>query len=95
MSYRNLIACHVSDAVHAEFQALAQSREMAVAELLRKMVIRELAEREHAREQREQVLFLAIAMDGLLGAHPDPQLRPHLIRLWQERLAQEERRHAD
>jgi hypothetical protein len=90
-----MIACHVSDAVHAEFQTLAKSREMTVAELLRKMVIGELSQRHHAREQREQVLFLAIAMDGLLAAHPDPELRPRLIRLWQERLAHEEQRDAD
>ena len=42
-------------------------------------------------DQREQILFIALAMDGLLNAHPDPQLRPTMVRLWRERLAEEGR----
>ena len=91
MPYRNLISCHVSDAVRDSFYALAKSRELTAASLLRQMIVREIADpRDHAREQRSQILFLAIAMDGLLAAHADPELRPRLVRLWQERIAREE-----
>ena len=56
------------------------------------MVRRELAGGpDQGTEQREQILFIAIAMDGLLNAHPDPQLRQTMIRLWRERLAEEGR----
>lgn len=91
MPYRNLISCHVSDAVRDSFYALAKSRELTAAGLLRQMIVREIGDpSDHAREQRSQILFLAIAMDGLLAAHPDPDLRPRLVRLWQERIAREE-----
>lgn len=91
MPYRNLISCHVSDAVRDSFYALARSRELTAASLLRQMIVREIADpRDHAAEQRSQILFLAIAMDGLLAAHSDPELRPRLVRLWQERIAREE-----
>lgn len=36
------------------------------------------------------LLFAAIAMDGLLAAHPDQHLRPKMIQLWRERLAAEQ-----
>jgi len=91
MPYRNLISCHVSDAVREDFYALARSRELTAAQLLRQMIIREIANpRDHAREQRSQLLFLAIAMDDLLATQTDPEIRPRVIRLWQERLAREE-----
>lgn len=94
--YRNLISCHVSDAVRDSFSALAKSRDMTMAALLRQIIVRETLEPASAQEQmREMIVFLALAVDGLLGAQPDPELRPKIIRLWRERLAQEARRHAD
>lgn len=96
MPYRNLVSCHVSDPVQADFVALAKSRDMTVAGLLRQMIVREIdAPPDFTRDMRNYVLFMAIAMDGLLEAHPDPELRPRIIEIWEERVAHEDGRHAD
>ena len=92
MSYRNNINFRVGDQMRADILALAAERNTDTGKLLRAMVRRELAGGpDQVTEQREQILFIAIAMDGLLSAHPDPQLRPTMIRLWRERLAEEGR----
>ena len=94
MSYSNNMNCRVGDQMRADILALAIERNTDTGKLLRAMVRRELARGpDHVTEQREQIMFIAIAMDGLLGAHPDPQLRPTMIRLWRERLAEEGRSH--
>ena len=94
MSYSNNMNFRVGDQMRADILALAIARNTDTGKLLRAMVRRELARGpDHVTEQREQILFIAIAMDGLLGAHPDPQLRPTMIRLWRERLAEEGRSH--
>ena len=94
MSYSNNMNFRVGDQMRADILALAIERNTDTGKLLRAMVRRELARGpDHVAEQREQILFIAIAMDGLLGAHPDPQLRPTMIRLWRERLAEEGRSH--
>lgn len=96
MPYRNIISFRVGEQMRADLEALAVSRDTDVAKLLRLLVRRELSgERITPAEQREQILFLAIAMDGLLGAHADPMLRETIIGLWRDRLAQEGRPHAE
>jgi hypothetical protein len=90
MSYTNLVSCHVSDAVRADFYALAKSRDMSVASLLRQMIVREI----HAPPDAiaiilRHTLFLAVGMDGLLATHSDKSLRPKTIELWRERLVRE------
>lgn len=95
MSYRNLISCHVGDALRTAFYDLAKSRDMTVASLLRQMIVREVhAPPDFSLEIRDHILFMAIAMDGLLEAHPDPELRPRLIEIWRERIAREDQSHA-
>lgn len=90
MPYRNLVSCHVSDNVRDRFYALAQSRGLPVASLLRQMIFRELTESVDDRlEQRRQLLFVTLGIDRLLAAHPDPTLRAQLLRDWQGRLAEE------
>ena len=67
-----------------------------MAALLRQIIVRETLERACTQEHTwEMIVFLTLAVDGLLGAQPDPELRPKIIQLWQERLAEEVRRHAD
>jgi hypothetical protein len=96
MSYRNIISFRVGDQMRADLEALATARDTDVGKLLRLLVRRELADIGISpAEQREQILFLAIAMDGLLGAHADPTLRTTVIDLWRERLVEEGRRHAE
>lgn len=96
MSYRNLVSCHVSDAVRVDFFALAKSRDMTVASMLRQMIVREInMPQDWSREHHNHILFVAIAMDGLLEAHPDPELRPRLIDIWRERIEREESRRGD
>jgi hypothetical protein len=96
MPYRNIISFRVGDQMRADLEALAGSRDTDIGKLLRALVRRELSgERISPAEQREQILFLAIAMDGLLGAHVDPTLRTTVIDLWRERLIEEGRRHAE
>ena len=94
--YRNLISCHVSDGVRDSFSALARSRGLTMAALLRQIIVRETLKRAGTQEHTwEMTVFLTLAVDGLLGVQPDPELRPKIIQLWQERLAEEARRHAD
>ena len=91
MSYANIISFRVGDELHTDLLALATARPMDVGKLLRSLVSRELqGTGHHATEQREMIIFLAIAMDGLLRAQPDPQLRQTVVKLWRERLAEEQ-----
>jgi hypothetical protein len=95
MPYRDIINFRVSAAMRADLEQLAKERETDIGKLLRQLIARELSGApDQLREQREQILFLAIAMDGLLAAHPDTELRPRLVRLWQQRLAREGSSHA-
>ena len=91
MSYDNIMSFRVGSELHADLLALATERHMDIGKLLRSLVARELkGTGNHAVEQSEMLLFAASAMDGLLAAHPDPQLRPKMIQLWRERLAVDE-----
>lgn len=90
MSYANIVSFRVGDELHSDLLALATERHMDVGKLLRSLVARELQGiGNHATEQREMIIFVTMAMDGLLQAHPDAELRPTIIRLWRERLAEE------
>ncbi len=94
MAYQELISVRVSRQMRAELDALAHARDTDLGKLLRAIIRRELlGAASTPAEQHEQILFIAIAMDGLLGVHPDPDLRESIITLWRERLAQEARRH--
>ncbi|WP_156680479.1 hypothetical protein [Sphingomonas profundi] len=90
MSYHELIAIRLSSAMRAELNALATSRQTDVGKLVRRLIANELAgSRSRVEEAIDQILYLAIAMDGLLAAHPNPDLRHDMLRLWNERLAEE------
>ena len=90
MSYHNVLSFRVGNELHADLLALVAKRGTDVGKLIRSLIYRELRGGiDQALEQYEMTVFLAIAMDGLLLAHPDPQLRPKLIKLWQERMAEE------
>ena len=90
MSYHNVVSFRVGNELHADLLALTAKRGTDVGKLIRSLIYRELRGGiDQALEQYEMTVFLAIAMDGLLLAHPDPQLRPKLIKLWQERMAEE------
>lgn len=89
------LACHVSRDVSVAFTARAKSRELTVAALLRQCALNELyGAAFDTRQHRDHILFIAIAVDGLLGANPDPDLRPRLIEIWKERVAREDQSHA-
>lgn len=96
MSYTNLISCHVGDAVRADFYALAKSRDMTVASLLRQMIMREIhAPPDFTRGMRDRLIFCVVALDGLLAIHPDTELRGRLISYWQECVKAEDQRDGD
>lgn len=94
MSYRKFINVRMADAMHAALHALAAERRTDVAKLVRQLIARELAGApDLAAEQREQILFLAIAADNFLAAQPDQHLRDTTIQMWRDRLAEEAARH--
>lgn len=94
MSRRCQLACYVADEVGAAFVRRARSRDLTVASALRQLIIADLYRRDAPAELRQHILFLTVAMDGLLTAHPDPDLRPRLIQIWRERIAEEVDSHA-
>ena len=92
MSYHEFITVRMGGAMRADLFALAVTRQTDVGKLVRQLIARELAgAHDRTAEAYDQILYLAIAMDGLLGAHPDRDLRPKLLRIWQDRLAEEGR----
>jgi hypothetical protein len=94
MSRRFQLACYVVNTVGEAFVQRAHDRNLTVASALRQLVIADLYGRADPVETRQNMLFQTIALDGLLEAHPDPQLRPRLLRIWRERMAEEGLGHA-
>lgn len=91
MQRRFQLACYVTGDLAVAFTARAKARDLTVAAALRQLVINDVfGAAFDPREQRDHILFMAIAMDGLLEAHPDPELRPRLIEIWRERIARED-----
>lgn len=96
MQRRFQLSCYVTSDISAAFLARAKARNLTGSSALRQLVINDLfGPAFDPREQRNHILFMAIAMDGLLDAHPDPELRPRLIQIWRDRIAEEEGRHGD
>ncbi|WP_162527232.1 hypothetical protein [Sphingomonas solaris] len=92
MSYHELIAIRLSSAMRAELNALAASRQTDVGKLVRRLIANELAgSRSRVEDAIDQILYLAIAMDGLLATNPNPELRNNMLELWKDRLAEEGR----
>ena len=95
MHRRFQLACYVTEDLAAAFLARAKARNLTLAAALRQLVVADLfGSAVDVREQRNTILFIAIAIDGLLHAHPDPDLRPRLIEMWRERVAREDQSHA-
>ena len=95
-SYRNQISCCVSDQVAADLSAVAASREITVAALVRQAIVRELYDRKDPLpEIHRHMMFVAIAVDGLLSRLTDPEFRTKAIEMWRKRIADEEQRHGD
>lgn len=87
MSYHEFITVRMSSAMRAELSALAARRDTDVGKLVRDLIAYELAVgRDRMKEAFGQLLFLAIAMDELLAAHADPDLRDQVIRRWRARI---------
>ena len=62
--------------MRAELNALAAERQTDVGKLVRRLIADELAGKPVAvAEAIDQILYLAIAMDGLLATNPNPDLR--------------------
>lgn len=89
MSRRFQLACYVSEDVSRAFIERVRARNLTVASAVRQLVLADLYGRADPTELRQNMLFLAIALDGLLQAHPDPELRPRILNIWRARLAEE------
>jgi predicted transcriptional regulator len=86
MSYETIIAFRVSAETRAALDQLAEARETDIGKIMRLLVARELGTvRDPLADLREQVLFAALGVDGIL-THLDPQLRTEVMRLWQDRI---------
>ena len=85
----------LDSAMRAGLLGLARDRGLDAGKLVRQLIARELsAAPDRALEAQEQILFIAIAVEGLLAAHPDPDLRARMVNIWRDRLAEEGHRHA-
>ncbi len=93
MSRRFQLACYVPDQVGNAFVERARSRNLTVASALRQLVIADLYRGADPAELRQNILFQTFALDGLLASHNDPDLRARVLRVWRERLAEEDRGH--
>ena len=96
MSYDPVLSVRVPVAVHNELKALAEQRGRSVGELVRSILSYELddglrRQRERREEALDQVLFTAIAVEGLLDRHTDPNLRAQVLQVWRDRLDAEGR----
>ena len=86
MSYENIIAFRASAEMRAGLDHLAEIRETDIGKIMRLLVARELGTvRDPLADLREQVLFAALGVDGIL-THLDPKLRSEIMRLWQDRV---------
>ena len=90
MPYHDFITVRMSSAMRAELIALAARRDTDVGKLVRDLIAYEIAlGRDRMKEAFGRLLFLAIAMDELLAAHSDPELRDQVIRQWRARIVEE------
>jgi hypothetical protein len=91
MSRRYQLACFVSREVYDSFHDLAQGQHVTITGLLRRLVMTELEASAllPPLELQRHILFVAIALDGLLAANEDETLRPRIIEIWRERLDRE------
>jgi len=95
MSYHHTIHFRVSDPMRVDLERLAAERHTDVAKLLRSIVAHELANpHDRTTELYERVLFLVIAMDGLLAEHGNRELRTQILTAWEKRLIEEARHEA-
>jgi hypothetical protein len=94
VSYPDVITFRVSRAMRADLERLAVEHQTDVGKLLRRLVAREATGGpDRIAEALNQLLFVALALEGLLQAHPDRELHPTIVQLWRDRLV-EEKRHA-
>lgn len=87
----------VSDWVRDEALAAGQSRSSwlgsLVHDLYKGQEIREEA-RKNAEETKQQLIFLAVAIDGLLSAHDDVELRRRVHDAFQRKRTKQESEHS-
>lgn len=92
MSYKKYITVRMDGAMHADLMALVNERQTDVGKLMRQLIARELlGTSDRIAEALDQVLFTAIAMEGLLDRHTDPNLRAQVLQVWRDRLDAEGR----
>jgi hypothetical protein len=90
MAYEHIIKFRVTAEMNAALAALAKSRDSDSCKIIREIVARELSRSpDWMEELRERVLFLVIAMDGLLSEHPNRELRIAMLKAWEKRMAEE------
>lgn len=86
----------VSDWVREEALAAGQSRSAwlgsLVHDLYKGQEIREEA-RKNAEETKQQLMFLGVAIDGLLASHEDVELRRRVHDAYQRKRAKQEPEH--
>jgi hypothetical protein len=90
MAYEHIIKFRVTAEMHDALAALAKRRDSDICKSLRELLARELYRSQGWMEElRERVLFLVIAMDGLLSEHPNRELRTTILNAWEKRMAEE------
>ena len=90
MAYEQIIKFRVSTEMHAALAALAKRRDSDSCTVIRELLAREISRSpDWMEELRERVLFLVIAMDGLLSEHSNRELRTAMLNAWEKRMAEE------
>jgi hypothetical protein len=90
MAFEHIIKFRVTAEMHDALAALAKSRDSDSCKIIRELLARELSRSpDWMEELRERVLFLVIAVDGLLSEHPNRELRTRTLNAWEKRLIEE------
>jgi hypothetical protein len=86
MAYNYNINLRVSAEMHAAILARARARDSDGCKVVREILYSALLDdRDPVADTRDQVLFAAIGIDGILQ-HLDPKLRADIVKIWQDKL---------
>jgi hypothetical protein len=89
MSRRFQLACYVADDVGRSFVKRAQERNLTTVSALRQLVVAYLYGGADSVEERSKLLFQTLALDALLQAKADPDLRQRVLQVLRERIVEE------
>jgi hypothetical protein len=94
--FYDYLTIRISSRMRAELRAHVAKIDSDPSKFARELIARALSiARDAEREMQHHMLFCALALDYLLGAHPDADLRKLVIEDYKETVKDWERPHVD